>query len=141
MIPTPLRMFSFLPGDTLEKFCNDNPESNYFEIIALTAQLLAKFHNTSDLLTNDNNLMIAPFKIFFPLISGKAWPILEREFNVLCSKNIIQNSENIELCKNVFQEFNEKVLSVVETLEQGIIYKIVYYSCSYSFNKLRNNSF
>lgn len=118
---TPLRMFSFLPGDTIEKFLNYNSKNNELMVFTTVAQLMAKFHNIMDsfLNINKNNNTITVFKKFFPLISFEAWSLFEREFNILCKKKIIYESNKIDLCQNIFYEFKEKVLNNKMNLEHG----------------------
>lgn len=104
----PIRVFTFLPGQTMEKIGYSDDEI-FFKIGNLTA----KFHELTTNYSDDKW-----FKMNLIPISLEMWQYLENEFEIQCGIGTIK-SENITLCQEVFQKFNNNVLQNRQQFEEG----------------------
>lgn len=119
-ILTPLRMFSILSGDTLEKFCRKYPEITRMDMNVAIAHLLGNFHNATDFFQNLDNPTVTAFKFYSPIQSAKSWPLIEREFEYLRRVKLLKDKSRMDLSESVLIEFTEKVLNIKSSLEHGI---------------------
>ena len=104
--PTPLRLFTFLPGLLLEKVGYDAA------VYAKVGDVVAHFHTLTD------GWEDAYFRQHLLPWTVESWHFLEAELSRLSDVGLVA-ADNIELCERVFGEFRQKVLSQREHFEHG----------------------
>jgi hypothetical protein len=120
--PIPVRMFTFVPGQTLGEWMESNKCHRFSQpFIDKLAENIGHYLGQFHFILDRFEFCPPIFREYSPLISLECWPKLREEFE-LQKKEFgggLLDEKKAKMCEIIFDEFEREVLSKREKFAQG----------------------